>query len=119
MKQQLESESRDRDYAMTIKPKPEVIVEFSIREFSILRTTTSILRSMYAGCGETPYVKLVTQLFGDRDDDMLRMLQVIPHQFRELLHHQCHTALIKEVKKDHHGQIHYLKTAQNMAMVWK
>ncbi|NLK44051.1 MAG: pyruvate:ferredoxin (flavodoxin) oxidoreductase, partial [Tissierellia bacterium] len=63
--EELEVESKNWDYAMTVKAKPEVMDEFSIKG-SQFQEPLLQFSGACAGCGETPYVKLVTQLFGDR-----------------------------------------------------
>ncbi|NLV88228.1 MAG: pyruvate:ferredoxin (flavodoxin) oxidoreductase [Tissierellia bacterium] len=63
--EELETESSNWDYAMTVKAKPDVMDEFSIKG-SQFQEPLLQFSGACAGCGETPYVKLVTQLFGDR-----------------------------------------------------
>lgn len=63
--QELEVQSKNWDYAMTVKAKPEVMDEFSIKG-SQFKEPLLQFSGACAGCGETPYVKLITQLFGDR-----------------------------------------------------
>ncbi|NLY85690.1 MAG: pyruvate:ferredoxin (flavodoxin) oxidoreductase [Tissierellia bacterium] len=63
--EELEVESKNWDYAMTVKAKPEVMDEFSIKG-SQFQEPLLQFSGACAGCGETPYVKLITQLFGDR-----------------------------------------------------
>ena len=62
-----------------------------------------------AGCGETPYIKLITQLFGDRMM-VANATDVRPSMAAPLL--PCLIAPIKKAKV-HHGQIRYLKTMPN------
>lgn len=56
------------DYALTVSEKPEVAekFKFSTVKGSQLKQQLLEFSGACAGCGETPYAKLVTQLFGDR-----------------------------------------------------
>ena len=56
------------DYAMTLSEKPEVAEKFKAASVKGSQFKQPLLESSgaCAGCGETPYAKLVTQLFGDR-----------------------------------------------------
>lgn len=55
-------------YALTLPAKPEVAAKFpdSTVKGSQFKTPLLEFSGACAGCGETPYAKLVTQLFGDR-----------------------------------------------------
>ena len=53
------------DYARTLPEKPEVINESNVKG-SQFKQPLLEFSGACAGCGETPYAKLVTQLFGDR-----------------------------------------------------
>lgn len=53
------------DYAMTLSPKPNPVKKETIRG-AMFEPTYFEFSGACAGCGETPYVHLVTQLFGDR-----------------------------------------------------
>lgn len=52
-------------YAMKIKDKSKGLDKFSVKN-SQFSTPLFEFSGACAGCGETPYIKLVTQLFGDR-----------------------------------------------------
>ncbi len=65
------------------------------------------------GCGETPYYRLASQLFGK--DMRLLMQQDVVQSILDL-HHQLHVQLMKMVK-DLHGLTHYLKIMLNMVLV--
>ena len=65
-------------------------------------------------CGETPYAKLVTQLFGDR---MILANATGCSSIWGASAPSTHTANKKV--KDLLGQIPYLKIMQNMDMVWQ
>ena len=56
------------DYAVTTPEKPEVIEKFKINTVKGSQFKKPLLEFSGAcpGCGETPYAKLITQLFGDR-----------------------------------------------------
>ena len=56
------------DYALTLEDKPEVHekFKFTIVKGSQFKQPLLEFSGACAGCGETPYAKLVTQLFGDR-----------------------------------------------------
>ncbi len=56
------------DYALTVSEKPEVAEKFKFSTVKGSQFKQPLLEfsGACAGCGETPYAKLVTQLFGDR-----------------------------------------------------
>ena len=56
------------DYALTLEDKPEVHEKFKLTTVKGSQFKQPLLEfsGACAGCGETPYAKLVTQLFGDR-----------------------------------------------------
>ena len=56
------------DYGLTIPKKPEVAAKFAAATVkgSQFRQPLLELSGACAGCGETPYAKLITQLFGER-----------------------------------------------------
>ncbi len=56
------------DYAVTLPEKEDVIAKFkeSTVKGSQFKTPLLEFSGACAGCGETPYAKLITQLFGDR-----------------------------------------------------
>ena len=56
------------DYGVKLDPKPEVVEKFKESSIKGSQFKQPLLEfsGACAGCGETPYVKLVTQLFGDR-----------------------------------------------------
>ena len=66
-----------------------------------------------AGCGETPYVKLVSQLFGDRTVDCQRHRMFL-HLWRQPAHHPLGRQQAKAA--DQPGQTLCLKTMPNL--VW-
>ncbi|MBQ2275081.1 MAG: pyruvate:ferredoxin (flavodoxin) oxidoreductase [Lachnospiraceae bacterium] len=56
------------DYGRTVSDKPEVLEKFKASTVKGSQFKQPLLEysGACAGCGETPYAKLVTQLFGDR-----------------------------------------------------
>ena len=56
------------DYAVALPEKPELVEKFKINTVKGSQFSKPLLEfsGACAGCGETPYAKLVTQLFGDR-----------------------------------------------------
>ena len=56
------------DYGVTLDPKPEVVAKFKEATVKGSQFKQPLLEFSGAcgGCGETPYAKLITQLFGDR-----------------------------------------------------
>ena len=67
METQLESQEKF-DYGRTLSVKPEVLEKFKETSVKGSQFKQPLLEfsGACAGCGETPYAKLVTQLFGDR-----------------------------------------------------
>ncbi len=53
------------DYSLTITKKPEAYNKYTLKG-SQFETPLLEFSAACAGCGETPYAKLMTQLFGDR-----------------------------------------------------
>jgi pyruvate-ferredoxin/flavodoxin oxidoreductase len=62
---QLETETKNWDYAMTVKAKDELMKVDSVKGSQFAQPLLEFSGAC-AGCGETPYAKLVTQMFGDR-----------------------------------------------------
>ena len=62
------AQQKTYDYLYSLDEKPEVLEKFkdSTVKGSQFRTPLLEFSGACAGCGETPYAKLVTQLFGDR-----------------------------------------------------
>ena len=53
------------DYCMKLSEKKNPVDRFSVRGSQFERLLVEFSGAC-AGCGETPYIKLMTQLFGDR-----------------------------------------------------
>ncbi len=62
---ELEQEQANWDFALTVKSKADLIGRHTIRGSQFADPYLEFSGAC-AGCGETPYAKLVTQLFGDR-----------------------------------------------------
>ena len=53
------------EYAMTVSPKPNPLNKATVKGSQFEKPLLEFSGAC-TGCGETPYAKLVTQLFGDR-----------------------------------------------------
>ena len=53
------------EYAMSVSPKANPMDKYSVKGSQFEQPLLEFSGAC-AGCGETPYAKLVTQLFGDR-----------------------------------------------------
>ncbi|SHK03203.1 pyruvate:ferredoxin (flavodoxin) oxidoreductase, partial [Tepidibacter formicigenes] len=62
---QTEIEVPNWDFAMTIKPKEDLVSPYNVKG-SQFKQPLLEFSGACAGCGETPYAKVVTQLYGDR-----------------------------------------------------
>ncbi|MGO3752147.1 MAG: pyruvate:ferredoxin (flavodoxin) oxidoreductase [Peptoniphilaceae bacterium] len=62
---EFEIQSKNWDYAMTIESKQDEFEPNNVKNSQFFQPYLEFSGAC-AGCGETPYVKLVTQLFGDR-----------------------------------------------------
>ncbi|MBR5468560.1 MAG: pyruvate:ferredoxin (flavodoxin) oxidoreductase [Firmicutes bacterium] len=60
-----ENEAANWDYAMTLSVKENVMAKDSVKGSQFVQPLLEFSGAC-AGCGETPYAKLITQLFGDR-----------------------------------------------------
>ncbi|MEW8973616.1 MAG: pyruvate:ferredoxin (flavodoxin) oxidoreductase [Tissierellaceae bacterium] len=63
--EEYEVQSENWDYAMTVEAKPDLMNANTVKG-SQFRQPLLQFSGACAGCGETAYAKLVTQLFGDR-----------------------------------------------------
>ena len=61
-----EKEAANWDYAMNLSVKENVMAKNSVKGSQFVQPLLEFSGAC-AGCGETPYAKLITQLFGDRD----------------------------------------------------
>jgi len=62
---QIDAESDNWEFAMTLTEKPDLVDRFTVRGSQLMRPLLEFSGAC-PGCGETPYVRLLTQLFGDR-----------------------------------------------------
>ncbi|MEG0291797.1 MAG: pyruvate:ferredoxin (flavodoxin) oxidoreductase [Anaerovoracaceae bacterium] len=62
---EVSTEQTNWEYAMTIKEKKDAADKFSVKG-SQFRQPLLEFSGACAGCGETPYIKLLTQLYGDK-----------------------------------------------------
>ena len=60
-----EAEDLNWEYSMTIKEKNDLIDRYTIKGSQFLRPLLEF-NGACPGCGETPYIRLLTQLFGER-----------------------------------------------------
>jgi len=63
--QEIEQQSENWEYALTISSKEERTDKYTLKGSQFI-TPLLEFNGACPGCGETPYVKLLTQLFGDR-----------------------------------------------------
>ncbi|MBQ4087514.1 MAG: pyruvate:ferredoxin (flavodoxin) oxidoreductase, partial [Clostridia bacterium] len=61
----VENDADNWDYAMTVSIKDNLVDKASIKGSQFCQPLLEFSGAC-AGCGETPYIKLITQLFGDR-----------------------------------------------------
>ena len=61
----VEKESANWDYAVSLKVKDDLMDKSTIKGSQFAKPLLEFSGAC-AGCGETPYIKLITQLFGDR-----------------------------------------------------
>ena len=59
--QEIENESENWEFAMTVSPKENVLNPYTVKG-SQLKTPLLEFNGACPGCGETPYIKLLTQL---------------------------------------------------------
>lgn len=63
--QEIEAESENWEYAMSVSTKEGVLDRNTIKGSQLLRPLLEF-NGACPGCGETPYIRLLTQLFGER-----------------------------------------------------
>ena len=61
----VETQSPNWDYAMTVEVKDDIMAKTNVKGSQFSQPLFEFSGAC-AGCGETPYAKIVTQLFGDR-----------------------------------------------------
>lgn len=62
---EIEMESENWEFAMTVTPKENLVDRYTLKGSQFAQPLLEF-NGACPGCGETPYVKLLTQLFGDR-----------------------------------------------------
>jgi len=62
---QTEKEIPNWDFAVTLEPKDNIMDKFTVKGSQFAQPLFEFSGAC-AGCGETPYMKVITQLFGDR-----------------------------------------------------
>jgi pyruvate-ferredoxin/flavodoxin oxidoreductase len=63
--QEIEAKSENWEYALTITAKDDLVDPKTLRGSQFVRPLLEF-NGACPGCGETPYIRLLTQLFGDR-----------------------------------------------------
>lgn len=63
--QEMENEADNWEFAMTITPKEHLMAKNTIKGSQLFRPLLEF-NGACPGCGETPYIRLLTQLFGER-----------------------------------------------------
>lgn len=63
--QEIEMESDNWEFAMTVTAKDDLMDHYTVKGSQFIRPLLEF-NGACPGCGETPYIKLLTQLFGDR-----------------------------------------------------
>lgn len=63
--QEIEREAENWEFAMTITDKSHLTNKYTLKGSQFVRPLLEF-NGACPGCGETPYIKLLTQLFGDR-----------------------------------------------------
>ncbi len=62
---EMEMESENWEFAVTVRPKEGVLDKYTVKGSQFLRPLFEFSGAC-PGCGETPYIRLITQLYGDR-----------------------------------------------------
>ncbi|HLR34908.1 MAG TPA: pyruvate:ferredoxin (flavodoxin) oxidoreductase [Tissierellales bacterium] len=65
LESQVEEQSKNWEHAMTVSVKDDLVTRYNVKGSQFVQPLLEFSGAC-AGCGETPYAKLVTQLFGDR-----------------------------------------------------
>jgi pyruvate-ferredoxin/flavodoxin oxidoreductase len=83
-----ESESKNWEFFLTIPDPDRTTFEPNTVKNSQLLRPLFEFSGACAGCGETPYIKLLTQLFGDRT--LIANATVALHLWRQHAHYSLH-----------------------------
>ncbi len=65
LESQVEREIPNWDFAVTVEPKDKIMNKYTVKGSQFVKPLFEFSGAC-AGCGETPYMKAVTQLYGDR-----------------------------------------------------
>ncbi|MCK5763517.1 MAG: pyruvate:ferredoxin (flavodoxin) oxidoreductase, partial [Clostridiales bacterium] len=65
LESQVEREVPNWDFAVTVEPKDKIMNKYTVKGSQFVKPLFEFSGAC-AGCGETPYMKVVTQLYGDR-----------------------------------------------------
>lgn len=63
--QEIEAEHENWEFSMTLTEKPDIMERFTVKGSQFIRPLLEFSGAC-PGCGETPYIRLLTQLFGER-----------------------------------------------------
>ncbi len=63
--QEIEAEAGNWEYSMTVTAKDHLLDPYTLKGSQLVRPLLEF-NGACPGCGETPYIRLLTQLFGDR-----------------------------------------------------
>lgn len=63
--QEIEAECANWEFSMSLSEKPDLMDRFTVKGSQFIRPLLEFSGAC-PGCGETPYIRLLTQLFGDR-----------------------------------------------------
>lgn len=63
--QEIESQAENWEYAIKLKPKDNIMEKTTLKGSQFQKPLFEF-NGACPGCGETPYIKLITQLYGDR-----------------------------------------------------
>ncbi|MCI1944465.1 pyruvate:ferredoxin (flavodoxin) oxidoreductase [Clostridium luticellarii] len=65
LEEKIEAESKNWDYAMSVIPKEDIMNRNTLKGSQFVKPLLEF-NGACPGCGETPYIRLLTQLFGER-----------------------------------------------------
>ncbi len=63
--QEIDAEDANWEFSLTLMEKPDLIDRFTVKGSQFIRPLLEFSGAC-PGCGETPYIRLLTQLFGER-----------------------------------------------------
>lgn len=62
---EMEAENENWEFSMTLSEKPDIVDRFTVKGSQFIRPLLEF-NGACPGCGETPYIRQLTQLFGER-----------------------------------------------------